>query len=295
MRRVVHPSTYPSDPTLAAASTAGWVERLARFGYAARGFVYVLIGVLAVRLALGDGGQATGPRGALRSLTEEPFGMITLSLLALGLAAYALWRVVQGIRDTEGKGRKPKGLVVRAGMLGSGAIHAAWAALAAGLVIGASAASGGGGGEDQQAQGWTATAMAQPLGRWLVAAVGGGIAAFGLHQIVMGVRDHFMKRIATERMRERARGTVKTLGRVGLTARGLVFILSGAFLLAAAWRFDASQAKGLGGTMASLLDQPFGPWLLGAAALGVLAFGAYNMLLARYRRISVPHHPFTPA
>ncbi|MBA2479201.1 MAG: DUF1206 domain-containing protein [Planctomycetes bacterium] len=261
-----------------------WLERLARAGYAARGLVYVLIGILAVRAAMGAGGETTGPRGALREFAEGPFGTAVIALMAIGLAGYALWRVIQGVRDTEGKGREAKGLWLRAGMIGSGLIHAGWAVLATGLAFGSSS-GGGSGGEDAQAQGWTATLMMQPFGRWMVAALGIGIVVFGINQLRQAWTDRFKQHVAIDHMRERTRTAFTAVGRSGLAARGVTFLIAGGFLLTAAWRFDPAEAKGLGGSLAHLLEQPFGPIMLGVVALGVVAFGLYNAFLARFQVI----------
>ncbi len=131
----------PLTNTRAAAASGGrevarWIARFARFGYAAKGVVYAVVGVLAVRLAFGRGGEATGSRGALREIGQAPFGRVLLVLLALGLLAYAAWKVVEGVLDVENHGSEPKGMVVRTAYVASGALHAALALFAVSLAVG---------------------------------------------------------------------------------------------------------------------------------------------------------------
>jgi hypothetical protein len=148
-----------------------WIERLARAGYVAYGVVYVLIGVLAVQAALGGGGGATGQEGALRSILLAPLGRVLLGTVALGLLAYAAWRLFQGILDPEDEGRDAKGVVKRLDHVLNGLFHAALAFSAGQLALGS------GGGRGGSPDDWTAALMSQPFGRWL--AVVSGAVIFG--------------------------------------------------------------------------------------------------------------------
>ncbi len=251
---------------------------LARCGHAARGVVYALIGVLAVRLAMGDGGDATGPGQALSHLRDEPFGEIALWVIAIGLIAFALWRFIDGARDIEGKGSRGKGLALRAGFIGSGAAHAALALTAIGLAMGTS--SGGGG--DASAQSWSATLLGQPFGRWLLGAVALGFIGHAAAQVWKAWKGSFLKHVATEQLKPGTVRAVRIVGGTGIAARGVAWALVGGFLIVAAVTYDASRAHGLGGALSELLEQPFGPWLLGAVAVGLVAFGIYNLVLGRF-------------
>jgi hypothetical protein len=253
-----------------------WVEPLARFGYAARGVVYLLIGWLAVETALGARRHATDSHGALRYVAEKSIPL--LWLLAVGLLGYALWRLVQGALDTEGKGDDPKGLAKRAGMVGSGVIYSGLALAAARLAMGAHDSGG------QAAQAWTARLMSIPFGRWLVAGVGIGVLIGGVMQIRRGwlgkLSDTLVQGISASQRQLALRA-----GKLGLIARGIVFLIIGGFLIEAAIRIDASRVRGLSGALETLARQSHGALLLGATALGLAAFGVYSLLLARYRRI----------
>ena len=135
----------------AAHEVGPWVERLGRFGYAAKGVVYGIIGGLAAQAAIGPGGATTDTRGALAWIVQAPFGRFLLGTVAVGLAGYALWRLVQSALDTEDKGTEAGGVLARAGYAVVGVAYAALALSAIGLVLGSSGGSDGG-----SAQDWTA-------------------------------------------------------------------------------------------------------------------------------------------
>lgn len=263
-----------------AARAAGrpWVEPLARFGYAARGVVYAFIGVLAVQAAFFGRGQATGPEGAIQTIAEQ--SKLLLVLIAIGLFGYALWRFVQGILDPENKGRDPKGLVKRGAMVASGVVYAGLALLAFRLISG----SGGGAGAGGEGS-TTATLLSLPFGRALVILAGIGVIVSALYQIYEAYTKKFQRRMKTGEMSPEEQRMALRTGQLGLASRGIAFLITGWFLIQAALRYDPSQARGLGGALETLARQPYGPWLLGIVALGLVAYGAYSFLQARYRRI----------
>ena len=263
-----------------AARTAGrpWVEPLARFGYAARGVVYAFIGVLAVQAAFFGRGQTTGPEGAIQKIAEQ--SKLLLALIGIGLIGYALWRFVQGILDPENKGRDAKDLVKRGAMIASGVAYAGFALLAFRLI----SQSGGGAGAGGQGS-TTAKLLALPFGRALVILAGIGVIASALQQMYEAYTKKFQRRMKMGEMSpEEQRLAVRT-GQLGLASRGVAFLITGWFLIQAALRYDPSQARGLGGALETLASQPYGPWLLGIVALGLVAYGAYSFLQARYRQI----------
>jgi hypothetical protein len=258
-----------------------WTERVARVGYAAKGVVYIVVGALATMAALGIGGEATGARGAMRSLARQPYGRVMLSIVAVGLVAYVIWRWVQSVTDADDKGTKAKGIALRLGYAGSGFIYAGLALSAARIVFGARDE-----GRASAAQSWTATVMSFPYGNWLVILAALGVVGYGVYQCYKGYSAKFRKRLKTGEMSERGMRWATRSGRFGFIARGIVFLIVGGFLIQAAWYYDSSKAKGLDGALQNLIQQPFGPWLLGVVALGLVAYGLYMLVEARYRRIA---------
>jgi uncharacterized protein DUF1206 len=254
-----------------------WVERLARAGLAARGVVYGFVGALALEAAAGvHGGQTTDARGALRAIAVR--SRVLLWAVAVGFAGYALWRLVQALADPENRGRGARGLARRGGALGIAVIYSGLAVAAVRLALGAR--PGGG-----YATSWTATLLALPFGRWLVAMVGLGVIVAGCHQVYAGFTCKFRQRLLLRQMSASEQAWALRLGRLGTMARGAVFALMGLFLVRAALDANAREANGLGGALAALARQPYGPWLLGSAAAGLVAFGLYSLVEARYRRI----------
>jgi len=264
-----------------AARAAGrpWVEPLARFGYAARGVVYAFIGVLAVQAAFFGSGETTGPRGAIQAIAQQ--SRLLLVLIAIGLFGYALWRFVQGILDPENKGRDAKGLIQRGAMVASGVVYAGLALLAFRLMMSRGGGAGSAGGNESA----TAKLLSLPFGRVLVILAGLGVIASALQQLYSAFTRKFQRSLKTAEMSpEEQRLAVRT-GQLGLASRGVAFLITGWFLIQAALRYDPSRARGLGGALETLARQPAGPWLLGIVALGLVAYGAYSFLQARYRRI----------
>jgi Domain of Unknown Function (DUF1206) len=257
-----------------------WVEWLARFGYAARGVVYGLIGILALKTAFGTGGATTDTHGAVQAIAQQ--SRFLLILVAIGLFGYALWRFVQAVVDPEHKGTDPKGLAQRGAMLASGISYGFLAVAAARIAGGSQSAAQG---ADGGTQGMTANLMAQPFGRWLVALAGIAMIVSGLYQLSSGWKEKFRRHLRLDEMPAALQHRVVQTGKLGLISRGFVFLMIGMFLIVAAWQADPTEARGLGGALATLAQQPYGPWLLGLVALGLLAFGVYSLVESRYRRI----------
>lgn len=258
-----------------------WVERLARFGYLAKGIVYAIVGILAVQAALGTGGKTTNAKGALGAIAAQPFGKFLLVLLVIGLIGYVVWRFIQAIKDPEHRGNDPQSLGRRIGSAISGLIYAGLAWTAIRLIMG----SGGGGSGSSSQQDWTARLLSQPFGQWLVGLIGAFIIGFGFYQLYRAYKAKFRKEMKLREMSPTEETWATRLGRFGEAARGIVFIIIGFFLLQAARHSDASEVRGLDGALQALAQQPYGPWLLGIVALGLVAYGIHMGVQARYRRI----------
>lgn len=254
------------------------VVALARFGYAARGFVYLIVGGLALLAAVTSGGETTGPRGALQVLLGQPFGRTLLSIVAAGLASFAVWRGVQVVFDPDRYGAAFKGIIARFGRLVSCIAHIGLAVAALSLVFGWNSQ----GGDDQAAKDWTATLLSQPFGRWAVGAFGLGVIATGGRSAVKGWGAKFEKRLEADGRESR---WAVAVSQFGLIARGFVFAIVGGFLVLAAIHSNPTEARGLGGALRALQGQAYGSALLAVVAVGLIAFGVYCFVDARYRRI----------
>ena len=263
----------------AAHSARPWMERLARLGYATEGAMYTLIGLLAAGVAFGTGGHATGQRGALEIVARSPFGSILVGLIAVGFLGYAVWRGVQAIADPDGEGTDLKALGKRLGYGVSALVYAALAISAVGLILG-SASQGNGTPDD-----WTAMLLSWPLGRVFVICVAIAVACVGLRELYQAYKARFLKYLKLDEMGEGVRKWTERWGRLGIAARGLVFGVVGTFLIRAALEHDPQEARGLGGALQTLAQQPLGPWLLGAVAIGLIAYGLFMLSAARYRHI----------
>jgi hypothetical protein len=285
---LAHPLETPrtaSEPVgpaagLRATSTlnAGLV-RLVRLGYVVRGILYLLPGFLALRVALGRPGPDISPTTAIELIGHGPFGVILLIGVGVGLAGYAMWGVIRAVFDPLRRGRSSSGLAQRFGYAISAMAYLGL--LAATIRFATRPLSHMG-----QPLDWSAVLLAHPLGGWILAIVGvGWIVGAGLAQIVSGWRGKFHADLAIERMSHTERRWANGLGRFGIVARGVIFTVIGASMVAAALHARPRGGAGMGGALIEILRQPFGRVLLAASAAGLIAFGAFSILCARWMRI----------
>jgi hypothetical protein len=257
------------------------IVALARAGYAAKGVTYGLVGGLALLAAVGSRGSTTGSKGALASLLDQPFGQVILTVIAVGLAGYALWCFVRAIIDPEHDGNDAKGIGKRAFQFFKGVVHVMLVVAVVGMIRG----TGESGNEDRGIEQWTAKLMSFPLGIWLVGAVGAGIIAYGVRQLYRAWTVDLDDQLSLGRMGPAAHRWTLRVSRFGMAARGVVFGVIGAFLISAALKANPNEATGVGGALQALQHQPHGSALLALVALGLIAYGVYELIRARYRRI----------
>ncbi len=252
-------------------------EWLARGGLVARGVIYGIIGILAIKLALTDGGETTDQQGALQEIAQQPFGKALLILMAVGLAGYSVWRIVRAAIGHGPESGQDDGLE-RVGGLASGVVYALLCFTAVQILIG----SGGEKGNEEKTTGgvldWTG-------GTWIVG-IGGlimiGVAGYQAHQ---GITKKFLEKSKIEQMGAGMRELFTRLGLVGHLARAVIFAIIGYALIKAAIDHDADKAVGLDGALAKLAQASYGPVLLSIVAAGLAAFAAFSILDARYRKI----------
>lgn len=255
------------------ASNSPWLEHAVRVGLVAYGVVHLLIAWLALQLAVGDRSGAPDQSGALHQLASQPLGAVTLWVAAFGLFALTLWQAVDallGHRKHDGfkRGRRRVGSAGKAGLyvvLGVSAIKTA---------VGESSGSN----EDQT----TARLMELPLGRWLVGLVGVVIMIAAIAHVTKAVTMSFEDDLDADATTGSSGTAVTRLAQIGYSSKGVAFGIVGGLFLWAAWSYDPVKAGGLDTALRTLLDQAFGPWLLGLVAVGIGCFGLYCLAWARY-------------
>jgi Domain of Unknown Function (DUF1206) len=267
------------------AARSPWVEGLGRVGLVARGVVWILVGVLAVQVALGRGDEQADKDGALQTVAEQPFGKVLLVLLAIGFAGYALWRFVEAAVERGGpddSGAKVWGK--RAGYAARGAVYLALLFSTIPLITAKKSGGGGGSGGGSEDD-WTAKVLDAPFGRALVIAAGAALIGLGLWMGYRGVKKKFVRHLKTAEMSPTVRTWTVRLGIAGHVARMVVFALIGWFLIQAALDYNPDEAVGLDGALRSVVRGDYGPFLLGALAIGLIAFGVYSLVESRYREV----------
>lgn len=245
---------------------------MARVGFAMYGVVYIVVGVLGVTLAVGDSAGEVSGQGALHEVAQKPLGTVALIVVAIGLAAVTIWELCQAVgghNDHDGARR----LVSRAGSVGRAIIFGTLAFLSVQIVVGGSS---GGGGTD----GYTARLMKLPFGPALVVGVGLAIIAFGLFSVYKGLSDNWRKELEGKANVGDIGTALTVLARTGFTARGLAFCLIGGLFVWAGFTHDAQKSAGLDQALHRLRDAAYGPVLLCGIAVGLAAYGLFNIAKA---------------
>lgn len=259
------------------------LEWAARIGYGARGFVFLSAGLLILFSAFDWAGEAVGTRGAIAWLGEQPLGRIWLLLLALGLSAFVLWRVLQAVFDADHEGTSPRGWGVRASQAFSGFAYGALAFTAFRLLFGdperqASA-------EVQQSREQAQKVLEMPFGDLLLIAAGLAVLGLGIVNMVRAWREDFTEYLNCSADLCRR---VSPLARAGYMARGAAYLPLAALIVIAGLRSDPSEVTSFAKALEAMERQPAGPWLLALTAAGFIAFGVFSFIEARFRKIRPP-------
>ena len=265
--------------------TVAWLDYLSRAGYIAKGLVYGSVGVLAGKAAFEANNSAPGTQDVFQVMLNAPFGRVLLAVTAVGILGYVVWRGVQVVLDPGGKGTGVKGWLIRAAFGVSGvfylmmAVRAGWAAW-----MGTAGEAGDGGADNEAGQTATGIALGLPLGWAAVAAAGLVFVGVGLHHFYRAYTAKFMKEYDHTEMSDTERAWLKPIGIAGLTARGVTFLLIGAFLTRAGWRENTGDVTGLEGAFEALAE-PWWGWMgLAAVSAGFVLYGVYCFSRAKYRR-----------
>jgi hypothetical protein len=255
------------------------VEALGRIGLVAQGVSFLLVGVLAIMLALDAGGRATDRQGALRALAQDGLGRVVVMALAIGFGAYALWRLAEVVlgHEVEDRGARAKH-TKRLTALGKAGLYGLLSAAAVSILLGES----GGGDEESEATGGV---LDWPGGRWIVGGVALALAAAALWNAYRAVSRQYEKKLKEVQMSEAERRWTERIAFVGLMSRAVIFGLVSWFFFRAATEHDPKEAKGLDGALQEVVSAPYGRWLLGIVAAGLFAYGVFCLIQARYREV----------
>ena len=256
------------------ANNSDWLDHAVRAGLVAYGVVHLMIAWLAIQLALGDQSGKASSQGAMNQLAQEPFGEVLLLLIALGMFLLVVWRLIEaavGHEDEEGgkKIRKQLTSLGKAAIYGSLGISALTVALGSGS---------SGGGSDSM----TSKLMELPAGRWIVAAVGLAIIAYGANMARRAWTEKFREHLTAEGKSGEAGKAYIWFGKAGYMAKGIAFGIVGGLFCYAAWTHNAKKSGGLDVALHKVLEQPFGQFLLIAMGLGIACYGLFCFARARY-------------
>ena len=259
---------------------------LARGGYAARGVVYLIIGIFAVLAAQGST-QPADSHSSLEALLGQPFGNFMVGVVVVGLLAFAAWRVLQATRDVDHHGKELKGLVIRAGLLVGGVTYGALAFFALGLLISAVRSSSDSSGQTPDLLANILSWDHSNLLVYLAALLPLGV---GITHIIKGWKASFEKYFDAD---EDVMRYVRPVSRFGLIARGVAFIEVAVLLVISGSSYQAMHPPGLKDALNGLQDLPAGGFILLIVALGLIAFSVYSFAQAAWRKINmdVPSAP----
>jgi Domain of Unknown Function (DUF1206) len=282
--------TSVENPTARLVAEHPGLVRLGRAGWAAKGVVYAIAGVLAASVLIASLGwssssnQEASPTGAIKTIAGSPGGALLLWVLGLSMLLYAAWRVISallpGSHDAEGAAK-------RVGYVVSAVIYTTFAITAITLAR-------SGGGDTQQTNGntkvtnLTARVMSYGIGRWLVGLIGLVVIAAGIYRLVKGAKQDVEDELDLSGCsRERITWT-RRLGAIGEIGRGAAITVIGVFLLRAAVDFDPKQATGLDGALRRLALEWWGEVVVAVIALGFIAYGVFCLATFTRRRLEGP-------
>lgn len=282
-RRDAHSRSWHGFETRSMPEVPSWIEPFGRFGHAAKGVVYFVIGFLAFKLAVGAGGEISGSRDAIREIGQQPFGKFLLGLIAVGLLGYTAWRWIQAGKDTEGAGSDAKGICKRTGYAISGLTYLSLGSFAGSLALGMGSGSGPGSGNST-----TSSLLDSSWGRVVLGIAGIVTIAVAIYFVYKAYQAKFMTNYDLGKMAEKTRVAALHVGRMGLSTRGIAFAIIGGFILVSAIRGTADgDVAGMSDALAAIASQPYGKLLIGTTGFGLMCYAVHMFLMARYRKFNV--------
>jgi hypothetical protein len=261
-------------PTLEQGAT--WIVRFGRLGYIVEGAVYIIVGILATEAALGTGGRTTDIKGAFQAIGAAPFGLVALTVVAIGLFGYAAWRIVSSITDAERTTIEPTSFMFRLADFVEGMAYGSFGVWVAQYLLRDHVSI------SDQTPHMTYRVLQYPGGRWIVMAAGLGILTYAIYQFHSALKRKFLYRLNLSEAR-RARPWIERLGGFGVGARASVFAMIGMLIIRAGWDYDPSHAGGIEKSLDVIASQPAGSVMFAFVAIGLIAYGILQIVTARYR------------
>lgn len=262
------------------------VARVGRVALATKGVLYIVVGLLATQVARGDGGAEADQQGALESVARQPFGRVLLFMAVVGLLAHVAWRVALAVRGEPGDDEDGSSMAKRAFNVGRAVVYLSLTAAAVRLLT----RSPSSGGDDDTQERSTSIVLDLPAGRYLVMAAGAVVIGVGVWNVRKAVTRSFCEDLDLSSLDRSRRRMVDALGVGGFVARGAAFALVGWFLIVAGFRHDPDESRGLDDALRELVATTYGPPLLFALAIGLVLFGAFQLVDARLRRADAVTH-----
>lgn len=256
-----------------------WFEKFARFGLVSKGIVYCLMGILSVLAAFGLSQENGDKVEAFKLIYDQPFGQVILIIIALGLLGYSMLRFFQAFKDTNHKGKDMKGIINRVGYTLSAFLYLGIGAYALRLVFGSPT-----GGDGDSRQFVVSKVLQYPGGQYAVGIAALIVIGMGIYQIFRGITGKFMKRVQLSRSNKKE--AFKMTGTVGYISRGIVLGIIGYFLAHAAWLSNAGEAQGTGEAF-NFLENKFGSFMMAIVALGMVGYGIFTLVKAKYQKINI--------
>lgn len=247
-----------------------------RAGIVAFGVVHLLVAWIALQLAWTTENRKANTRGALHSLAAQPFGGVLLWVTAIGLVGLAIWQALEAVI---GRSQRRGFARIRRRLTCAGRAVActSLAVLAFGMASGS-----GGGSSGSSKDTMTARVLNMTGGQALVTLLGLAIVGIGIFEIAYGVRKSFKDDLDPRATTGPHGQAVVRLAQAGYIAKGIAIGIVGILFAWAAITYEPKKAGGLDSALNTLLDQPYGAWLLSAVALGIAAFGVYCFAWARW-------------
>lgn len=259
-------------------------EFMARVGFAARGFIFFVMGILALLLVFGNGGITTDQQGAIATIGKQTEGRVLLWLVLIGLICYSSWGLIQVVINPFNKENDTKGISARFGYL-FGAISYLFLSIPTYDLLTGGSKPAHVGNQAAQTQNYVAKILDMPFGQWMVVVVAITVISVGIFQIFKGFMPLFGRHLDLIKLNTCQLKWVKGFGRFGTISRGFVIILVGVFLVISAYTADSNEAKGFDSALMSLINQPYGRWIIGIIALGLMSLGVYALFIALYFRL----------